>query len=368
MSVAKMKDGKRWYVFVRYKDWTGTTQQHKKEGFKRQADAKEYERQFIELHAGSSKLTVRGLYQIYIEDCRSRMKPTTMINKEDLFDLLILPYLGKLVANEVTPADIRRWQTTLLSARKKNGGPYAPTYLKAVNSQASALFNFGVKYYGLNQNPFQKAGSMGRARADVMQFWTMDEFKLFIEAVSDRPLSLVAFSLLYWTGMRSGELMALTPSDFDFSANTVRIDETYARHKKRDILQEPKTEKSRRVITMPPFLSRLVKQYIDTLYDIQPDDRIFSSISKGVLYREMERGSKAAGVKRIRLHDLRHSHASLLIEMNYSPLLIAERLGHDDVETTLRTYSHLYPNKQSQLAEDLEGLNNATILLRSKTQ
>ena len=104
MSVAKMKDGKRWYVFVRYKDWTGTTQQHKKEGFKRQADAKEYERQFIELHAGSSKLTVRGLYQIYIEDCRSRMKPTTMINKEELFDLLILPYLGKLVANEVTPA------------------------------------------------------------------------------------------------------------------------------------------------------------------------------------------------------------------------------------------------------------------------
>ena len=354
MSVSKMKDGKRWYVFVRYKDWTGQTRQHKKEGFDTRAAAKEYEAEFLAKKNGSPDMTVNALYSLYIEDCKSRLKPTTYAQKVFLFERHVLPHLGSLPADQVGPAQIRKWQNTLLSATTgENGKPYSQTYLKTVNNQASALFNFGVRYYGLKSNPCRLAGSMGKSRADAMQFWTVGEFNRFLAAISNKPNVVVAFSLLFWTGMRSGEMMALTPADFDFDAGTVSITKNLARLHGETIIMEPKTPKSRRVITMSPALAGMVKEYLNTLYGISADTRIFHWLDVQVIRLEMERGCKLSGVKRIRIHDLRHSHASLLIELGYSPLLIAERLGHENIETTLRTYSHLYPNKQSELAKKL---------------
>lgn len=107
---------------------------------------------------------------------------------------------------------------------------------------------------------------------------------------------------------------------------------------------------------MPDFLCDELKDYISRLYGILPTDRIFH-LTKSFLHHEMTRGAEKAGVKRIRIHDLRHSHASLLVEMGFQPLAIAERLGHEKIETTLNTYSHLYPNKQAELAEKLEIAN-----------
>lgn len=134
MSVAKMKDGKRWYVFVRYKDWTGETKQHKKEGFERRADAKEYEQKFLEQCTGSSDMTVHSLYTLYMEDCQTRLKPTTCANKDFLFQCHVLPYLSKLKADSVDAAQIRKWQNTLLSAKKDDTEQtYALTYLKTVH-------------------------------------------------------------------------------------------------------------------------------------------------------------------------------------------------------------------------------------------
>ena len=356
MSVAKMKDGKRWYVFVRWKDWTGKSCQHKKEGFERRADAKAYEKEFLEQRTGTSDMSVRSLYTLYMEDCKTRLKPTTYANKDFLFQRHVLPYLGKLPASQVGPADIRKWQNTLLGITQDNGQPYSQTYLKTVNNQVSALFNYGVKYYGVKVNPCRVAGSMGKKNADSMQFWTVEEFDRFIEAVADKPASVVMFSLLFWTGMRSGEMLALTPADFDFEANTVSITKNYARQNGVDLIMEPKTPKSRRVIRISPTLAQLVKEYLAALYDLGPDDRIFPRNTKSYLQWEIRRGCEAAGVKRIRVHDLRHSHASLLIELGYSPLMIAERLGHENIETTLQTYSHLYPNKQEALATELDGM------------
>lgn len=84
-----------------------------------------------------------------------------------------------------------------------------------------------------------------------------------------------------------------------------------------------------------------------------PNERMFR-FTKSYMEHEIVRGIKETGVKRIRLHDLRHSHASLLVELGFQPLAIAERLGHEKIETTLNTYSHLYPNKQAELADRLE--------------
>lgn len=217
----------------------------------------------------------------------------------------------------------------------------------------SAIFNFACKYYKLPENPARICGSMGRKNADCMLFWTVDEFKRFIEAVSDKIVSTTIFNLLFWSGMRSGEMLALTLNDFNFDENTVSINKNYARLDNEDLIFEPKTPKSKRKITLPPSICDLVKSYAEKLVDYKPSERLFT-VTKHYLKHEMDRGCKKSGVKVIRIHDLRHSHASLLIEMGFSPLLNSERLGHEDIKTTLQTYSHLYPNRQGEVAERLQ--------------
>jgi integrase len=167
----------------------------------------------------------------------------------------------------------------------------------------------------------------------------------------DKPVSYYAFEMLYWCGIREGELLALTPADFDFERQTLTINKSYQRLKGRDVITSPKTPKSNRTIKMPKFLCEEMEEYLNSLYGIQANQRIFQ-ISKSYLHHEMDRGAKAAGVKRIRIHDLRHSAISLLIEMGFSALAIAERVGHESIDITYR-YAHLFPTKQTEMAEKL---------------
>lgn len=135
----------------------------------------------------------------------------------------------------------------------------------------------------------------------------------------------------------------------------ITINKSYQRLDGRDIISSPKTPKSNRVVTIPTTLCDCLKEYMSHCYGLEDTDRLFP-YNKSFLYREMEYGCKASGVKKIRVHDIRHSHASLLVEMGFSPLLIAERLGHERVQTTMETYSHLYPNKQAEVARQLNGI------------
>ena len=148
--------------------------------------------------------------------------------------------------------------------------------------------------------------------------------------------------------------MALTPADFDFERGTVSITKSYQRIDGRDVITDPKTPKSNRVIKMPDFLVDEICDYIRQLYGIKPKDRLFE-ISKKYLHREMDRGAAAAGVKRIRIHDLRHSHISLLIEMGFSPVAIADRVGHESIEITYK-YAHLFPTTQNEMADKLNSI------------
>ena len=180
---------------------------------------------------------------------------------------------------------------------------------------------------------------MGNEIPKEMDFWTKEEYLKFSEAMMDKPRSFYAFEMLYWCGIRSGELLALTAADFDFQKQTVTISKTYHRSKGRDIITSPKTAKSNRTVKMPPFLCEEMQEYIKMLYDIKPDERLFT-VTKSYLNHEMERGAKQAGVKKIRVHDIRHSHVSLLINIGFSVLAIGERVGHE-AEKSL-TGMHIY--------------------------
>ena len=152
--------------------------------------------------------------------------------------------------------------------------------------------------------------------------------------------------------MRLGELLALTPSDLHLNQKYISINKSYQRIGGRDVITDPKTPKSKRNITIPDFLVEDLREYLDMLYSPDPNERVFR-VTKSFLEKEMRRGAKEAGLERIRIHDLRHSHAALLIEMGFPILAVSNRLGHEKIQTTLQVYGHLYPNKQQMIADKL---------------
>ena len=347
MKAEKDKKTGKWLIQYRYTDWQGKRRKSTKRGFATKREAEEWLRNFLITQKADFDMKFADFWKMYCADMETRLREHTMRTKKYIVELKILPYFGNKRVNDITAADIRQWQNELI----KMG--YSPTYLKTINNQLSAIFNYAVRYYDLKSNPCAKAGSMGKSKAEEMDFWTGEEFRKFIDSVMNKRLSYMAFMTLYWTGMRMGELLALNPKDVDLEKRTISITKSYQRLGKKDVITPPKTPKSKRVITIPEFLAADIKDYMDSLYELQENDRLFP-ITKYYLEHEMQRGIKESGVKRIRVHDLRHSHASMLIELGFSPLEIANRLGHEKVETTLNTYAHLFPNKQTKLAERLD--------------
>lgn len=349
MAAKAEKDPKtgKWLIQYRYTDWQGNRKKSMKRGFKTKREAEEWLQNFLATKQDDFNMLFEDFLKIYYSDMDTRLREHTMRTKKYVFELKILPYFGKMKMNEITASDIRKWQSELIKQR------YAPTYLKTINNQLAALFNYAVRYYDLPNNPCRKAGSMGKGKADEMNFWTKEEFDKFIDAIMNKQQSYMAFMTLFWTGIRIGELLALNVADVDFEKRTISITKSYQRMGGRDVITEPKTPKSQRVIAIPQFLVVDLQDYVNSMYGVQGEDRLFP-ITKYYLEHEMQRGIKESGVKRIRIHDLRHSHASLLVEMGFSPLEIANRLGHEKIETTLNTYSHLYPDKREQLADRLD--------------
>ena len=364
MAAFKNKNG-TWYVQFRYTDWKGEKQQKLKRGFATKKEAQEWERQFLMQKRADINMTFESFIKLYEKDIRPRLKENTWLSKECIIEAKILPYFGSRKLCDITPADVIAWQNEMMKQTTKDGKKLSGCYLKNVHSQLSCIFNHAIRYYGLSSNPAAKAGNMGKEEHKEMLFWTLEEYRKFSEAIMDKPMSYYAFEMLYWCGIREGELLALTAKDFDFTAGTVTINKSYQRLKRQDVITTPKTPKSNRTITMPKILTEEMQDYLKMFYSSAENERIFP-VTKHFLSHEMERGCKESGVKRIRIHDLRHSHVSLLIELGFSALAIADRVGHESIDITYR-YAHLFPSKQKEMAEQLdmerlkkEGIDNVS--------
>lgn len=344
------KDGPTglWYANFYYTDWQGKKVHKKKRGFARKKDAQAWEEEFLRSSAGSCDMLFRDFVDIYFQDMEGRLRENTIRNKRYLVDEKILPFFGGLRLNAITPAHVRRWQSEILSQNP------APTYAKTINNQLSAIFNYAVRYYNLPSNPARTAGSMGKKDAPEMSFWTVEEFSKVVACVKKLP-ARVGLSVLFWTGLRIGELLALSPSDIDLQKQTLTVRKSFQTIDGREVITEPKTPRSRRVIPLPPKLCELLQEYMDALYEPQPDDRLFP-YTKHYFRRQLARACALAEMEPIRLHDLRHSHAALLIHLGCPVLLVSERLGHEDIQTTLRTYGHLYPSTASDTIKKLDSL------------
>lgn len=224
---------------------------------------------------------------------------------------------------------------------------------KLIHGVLAAVFNFGIREEYTTRNPARAVGSIEGKPNKHMDDWTLDEFKTFISSAGEF-IYYVLFMTLYYSGLRKGEALALTWGDVDFENNTLNVDKT----KTKKGVTTTKTGATRQ-IQMPKFVMRLLSQ-LKAQAEAKPKmtyvvfGEFHKALSESTLDRKFQKWMKDAGVKKIRIHDMRHSHASYLINKGTVISVISKRLGHAHVSTTLDTYSHLYPSTEKDAVDDME--------------
>ena len=347
MPVFKNEDNGTWYVMARYVNWKGERKQKCKRGFATKREAQEWERMFKLQTSSDLDMSFEAFTELYINDVKNRLKENTWLTKEHIIRTKILPYFGKLKISEISTKEIIAWQNEMLAYRDEKKKPYSQTYLKTLHNQLSAIFNHAVRYYELRSNLAAKVGNMGSEEHKEMLFWTKEEYKKFSFEMMDKPVSFYAFEMLYWCGIREGELLALTPADFNFDKETVTINKSYQRLKGQDVITSPKTKKSNRTIKMPKFLCEEMKEYLGMIYGLKKKDRIFT-VTKSYLHHEMDRGAKAVGVKRIRIHDLRHPYVKHTTKIFSLRLMDFQAQAYPDARRKTRGACQLHRGGQSR--------------------
>mgnify|MGYP000049030686 FL=1 len=220
--VFKNQKTEKWEVRCYYKDYKGIRKQKTKRGFRTKSEALDWERHFKLQDHQDLDMTIEDFFELYKRDVSHKVRPNTWEEKENIILTKILPYIGKRKINELKITDVFEWQREIKSQTTKAGKSFSQSYLKTIHNQLSAMLNHAVRYYGLKWNVASKAGNMGSGTERKVDFWTQKEYQKFIEQVSDKPQSFYGFEILYWCGLRIGELLALTPKDFDFENNILK--------------------------------------------------------------------------------------------------------------------------------------------------
>lgn len=333
------KDTKKgtWYAKFRYTDWQGNRKETTKRGFPTKREAKEYEEEYKRKAQGTADMTLESLWEIYAEDRRQHIKQSSLYSFTHTVTKHILPTLGKLPLSSITPNVIRKWQNQLTGIN--------PSTTLTVNRRLSALLNFAVKYYGLARNPMKVTGTKGKMKKQI-EFWSKEEFETFISYVKN-PLYKSIFLLLFYSGMRVGEALALNIDDIDFTTCTVTINKALSRNE----ITTPKTSFSYRQVTLPSFVTDNIKDTIERLS--HESGRIFP-ITYTAVFQHYKKGIALSHVRPLKLHCLRHAHASLLIAKGVPVTAVSKRLGHASPQITMSIYAHPTQDSDKEIAHLLE--------------
>lgn len=343
----KEKDTKKWTAQWFETNAKGEKKKRRKRGFETKRDALEYERQKKLNSTRSMDMKLGEFMEVYFEDKKNELKDRTMKNKRYMMEQHIIPYFGGQMMSEITASQIIQWQNEMQTKG------FSEAYLRMIQNQLTSLFTHASRIYDLHINPCKKVKRMGNSDSRSLDFWTTEEYQKFIQTMEQGSRYYLIFEMLFWTGCRIGELLALTKEDINFDSNQISITKTYYRTNRQDVITEPKTKQSVRVVEIPEFLKQEIKDFIDGHYGMPEHERLFPIVPEAVQHK-MKRQIEKAGVKNIRVHDLRHSHVAYLIHKGIEPILIKERVGHKDIRITLNTYGHLYPNQQRRIANLLD--------------
>lgn len=353
--VAKDETRNTWYVRIKIKDTFGGKREIWKRGFKTKHEAVEWETEQKKVRKGSTEMTFGSFCnEIFLPYMKLRVKHSSFITYEAIVKRELVPYFGNFQLEEITAAQITKWENEQRGVTGvKYKRPKSLRYLKDVFKMLSMVFKHAIRFYGLARNPAAIAGNYQGTEPRKVGYWTLDEFRKFYKVVEEKePKYALPFALLYWLGLREGELYVLTAKDFDFTNNTVSISKTGYKSLGVEYTTAPKTAHSNRTISVPKFLSDQLQSYLDTNKPLRDDVPIFH-IGSTTIRRAFHRLSEEAGVKKIRLHDLRRSHCSLLVDQGFSLTAIAKRLGHNSTTVTA-LYADLFPHVQGDIAASLD--------------
>ena len=285
---------------------------------------------------------------------REDIKDSTLQTKYNIFEKHIFPTFRNVLISEITDDDIAEWQAKMKNFVMPNGKHFSKSFLRTIQSQFNSIINYANSKGYLNQNPLADIKNMG-IKDKRVEFWSTSEYERFAYYAMKYPNYYYAFEVLYWCGLREGEMLALTLQDIDLEQAVIYVNKTYQRFHRQDIISTPKTPSSVRKVSMPAFLCDELREYIDMLYFPAPDQRIFT-ITKSKLTNRFHKLSEEAGLRRITVHGLRHSHVSLLISKKYDIFEVSKRIGHKSIKTTQDIYGHLFDEVQKTIANDLDSL------------
>ena len=288
-------------------------------------------------------MTMGELIAEYLEDAEldEDIEFTTMRTKRSNINNHILPYFKNLAVHKIEPKDVKAWQRQMKKAKQNNGKPYAQTYLRTVENQLSAIFNYAVDYYDLPKNPIVKR--MGSKEAPEATIWELSMYRKFQREIEDKIEYYYAFEVFFWTGVRLGELLALTPSDIDFEKKLIDINKAMRYNDDGELVEGPPKGGKCRKIYISDFLLEELQEYLDSISPYDKNTRIFP-LSKSEIHRVIDKYCVIADVPRITIHALRHSHTSMLEHLGIPRVAIKKRLGHSlkNVKDVTTTYIHSY--------------------------
>ena len=355
MAVSKNNKTGKWYSKFRFRDYAGNAIQKKKEGFATKHEAQAWETDYRKQHEGKERLTFAQAWVRYIADCEKRLKAGSVRQKQVNYKVF-RPFYDTPIA-EITTAMVRQWQNeVLLAANKENGKlKYAARTIKNINTTLSSFFGYCVKFCGLDKNPVLGAGVITiRAKdekpARLTDIWQKAQFNTFLQYIERQDLRLI-YSILFWCGLRRGECLGLRVKDVDIANRIMHIRQSRFRHE----IDLPKTKSSLRDIKIPQIIIDMMKEYLKHLYIESKNDLLFPNVNTWTLDNSFGPTQEQAGIKpRIRLHDLRHSHASMLIHLGFSPQAVADRLGHANAAMVLSIYGHMYPQVRTEVVDAID--------------
>jgi integrase len=353
--VEHYRNGKRRYVSKAF-----PTEKEAKEHLQNQQSAKN-NGEFVE----PSKVTLAVLFDEWLDTIRPRVTQRTADGYQGLLDRYVRPELGSKRVNLLEARDIQRLYAVMQSRKSLSGRVVRHTHsvLRQVLEQA-------VEWKLIVRNPVdslkRKLPKVSETERRVLD---ETEAAAFLRACSDKPHGLV-FEFALLSGMRPEEYLALQWRDLNFERNTAQVRRALVRHKKVWRFQEPKTKGSKRTVTIPPSLSRKLmlhkriqaEQRLKVGNEWEAHDLVFCSefgtplSIPNLTYRYFRPILEKAGLPQIRLYDLRHSHATLLLAADEHLKIVSERLGHSTIRLTADTYSHVLDSMQQETASKLESM------------
>lgn len=378
MPIYKMngsKNGRQKYrVRVNYIDNLGNNRQIDRVAYGN-AEAKDLERRLqyeLKEQPPTARITIATLYDEYIKSVASELRETSLENIKKTSETYILSFVGDVSLKKLTPQVMQNWKNKIDEYEYKTAEGVNKLSLRTKQNIFScfrALLNYGVKMDYISQNPLKKIGnfkSSGEGKKK-MDYYTAEEYKQFSDTaldIAEKSGSVidwdyyVFFSVAFYTGLRKGEIFALKWSDINGNYLSVTRSITQ-KLKGEDRETPPKNKSSVRTLQLPKPLINILREH-KKRYSIYPtfsdDFRICGGVKPirdSSVGKANENIAKAAGIKKIRIHDYRHSHASLLANEGINIQEIARRLGHANIEMTWNTYSHLYPREEERAVEIL---------------